>query len=285
MEASSEVHCVKLVSLRAHESAWLQKIFSTVGGLENLVIGIVQRLERNHRKLLTSVRGIKCTPLEGTLWQVAYRDSTGEEQSIVTPHVVTTIRADLLPSILPEAWTEACGFNLLSTLPYAPVTEVAVGFDHLPNVPRAAFGALVPSKEKRQILGILFPSSCFKERVPYDDSALFTIFMGGVRDRQMITSLPIEEQLAIAIEELYTMMKIPKSYAPDLTHITHYPKAIPQYDLETDLRHKHIQTIEREYPGLHLAGAMIGGIGMANRIEQGMKLGKHLAQTIKEIGL
>ena len=109
----------------------------------------------------------------------------------------------------------------IATLPYAPITEVCVGFNHLPDIPRAAFGALVPSKEQRKVLGILFPSSCFKDRTPYPDGALFTIFMGGLRNKGLVLDTPLEEQKQVGLNELYDMMKIPRSITPDMVPVSY----------------------------------------------------------------
>ena len=51
-------------------------------------------------------------------------------------------------------------------------------------------------------------------------------------------------------------------------------------DSATEERQKDMKAIEKEYKGLHIAGGVIDGIGMANRITQGMNLAQ---QLIKEI--
>lgn len=252
-----------------------KKIFSAVGGLEHLIASVVQKVVRTGRIEL-EVREIMIEE-EGKSWVTSFVDAHGERHSLVSQHVVTTVRADILPSLFPNEWQGY--FTNIATLPYAPVAEVSVGFKHLPHIPRAAFGALVPSREKRDVLGILFPSSCFRGRTEYSDGALFTVFMGGLRNREMFVDSSEEQLMRLGLEELYLMMKIPRGIQPDMVHIERYPKAIPQYDLATDARHNDIKRIEMAYPGLHLAGGMIGGIGMANRITQGMELGKMIAEN------
>lgn len=254
-----------------------KKIFSAEGGLEELIKAVAKKIVRTGKVELCS-RDISIVPVaEG--WVTQYTDSEGVRRKVLSKRVVTTVRADILPALFEQEIAAKLG--RVATLPYAPVTEVCVGFDHLPNIPRAAFGALVPSKEQRDVLGILFPSSCFRGRTPYPDGALFTIFMGGIRNRELVEGTTPQFQEELALAELYSMMKIPHEVRPDMVHVAHYPKAIPQYDLGTEERLQDIKAIESQYPGLHLAGGIRDGIGMANRITQGMQLGIEICKELK----
>lgn len=250
-----------------------KKIFSAEGGLENLICALRKKVRRTGQVEL-SVHGIRIQK-EGNYWVTEYTDVTGKKCSIKSRAVVTTVRADILPSLFEDSLSHQ--MRNIATLPYAPVTEVSIGFKHLVGVKRDAFGALVPSKERRGVLGILFPSSCFRGRTEHSDGALFTVFMGGLRDEKAFLESTAEEQKEIALKELYCMMKIPADVQPDLVHVARYPKAIPQYDIDTEKRQEDMKDIEKSYPGLYLAGGMIGGIGMANRITQGIELGKEIS--------
>ncbi|MDO5035600.1 MAG: protoporphyrinogen oxidase [Porphyromonas sp.] len=256
-----------------------KKVFSAEGGLSQLIEAVGQKISQ-HGEIRLSVREVRISPLGSHEWQVSYTDHEGLARQVTCSHVVSTVRADILPELFPSQWAEE--LEVIATLPYAPVTEVCVGFDHLPQVPRNSFGGLVPTVEHRKILGILFPSSCFKGRVPYEDGALFTIFMGGLRNPEVVSESP-ERQIEIALAELYEMIKIPTEIKPDMVHIERYSKAIPQYDLQTEERHKAIEHLETEHPGLHLAGGMKDGIGMAHRITQGMQLGRTISKQLKEV--
>jgi protoporphyrinogen/coproporphyrinogen III oxidase len=54
--------------------------------------------------------------------------------------------------------------------------------------------------------------------------------------------------------------------------IFRHKKAIPQYELSSGDRFEAIRLIENKYPTLTLAGNIIGGIGMSDRIRQGVEL-------------
>ena len=59
---------------------------------------------------------------------------------------------------------------------------------------------------------------------------------------------------------------------PDHLEIFRYPNAIPQYEASTEQRLEAIEEIEAAYPGIHLAGNIRDGIGMADRVKQGYQL-------------
>lgn len=251
-----------------------KKIFNAEGGLERLVEAIGRKITR-HGEVILGALGIRIEPTDGEphRFRITYEEG-GTKRVVTCDHVVTTVRADLLPGLFPPEWVGR--FDTIVTTPYAPITEVVVGFEHLPGVPRNAFGALVPSREQRKILGILFPGSCFEGRVPYEDGALFTIFMGGERNRDLFFASSKEEQARDALEELYAMMKIPMEHRPDLVHVERYEKAIPQYDHGTENRLEEIRRLEESHPGLYIAGGVRDGIGMANRIAQGMQIARSI---------
>lgn len=256
-----------------------KKVFNVRGGLSEMIEGIHRKASRSGHFVLGTTE-IEISPMpEGSShrFEVSYT-TEGEREMAQCDYVVSTVRADIIPSLFPEEW--APRFDRIQRLVYAPITEVVVGFDHLPGVDRQAFGALVPTVERRRVLGILFPSSCFSDRVPYPDGALFTIFMGGLRNPELVTGTSLAERQEIALSELYDMMKIPRDIKPDLVHVAPYSHAIPEYDLETEGIHEDIRQLEGEYPGLYLAGGIRDGIGMAKRITQGVRIAEEIAGEV-----
>ena len=83
----------------------------------------------------------------------------------------------------------------ISNLHYAPVVQASVGFRDTGALRFDAFGGLVPSCEKKDVLGILFPSACFTGRAP-EEGALFSFFIGGVKHADL-TTWPEEELKAL----------------------------------------------------------------------------------------
>ncbi len=255
-----------------------KEVFSAVGGLEMLVRAVAKKVSRMG-EIVTDVSEISIEQGDGAQWVVTYRrQGDGDRKLLSTKHVVTTVRAEQLESLLPSALRPS--LPPIASLVYAPVVEISVGYRHLPGVRRDAFGGLVPSCERRKILGILFPSSCFDDRTPYEDSALFTIFVGGLRQGEVLKSLRDEQLVALGLGELTQMMRIPKGIEPDMIALSKHERAIPQYDETSELRVRRIKEIEQMYPGLHLAGGIIDGIGLAHRITQGAHLGKGIVDQL-----
>lgn len=127
-----------------------------------------------------------------------------------------------------------------------------------------------PSCEKKEVLGILFPSACFDGRAP-KEGALFSFFIGGVKHAEL-TTWQDDELKALIIRQFHSMLKFPVDVEPDMIRIFRHPHAIPQYELSSGERFQTIEKLEKEYPGLTLAGNMKGGIGMADRIRQATQL-------------
>lgn len=112
-------------------------------------------------------------------------------------------------------------------------------------------------------------SSLFKNRAP-SGGAMLSVFVGGERHPEYV-SLSDKELKALVQEELMTILSIP-NFNPTVFEISRHLEAIPQYDLLTPDRLNAFKKAEENYPGLHLAGNGIGGIGMADRIKQGKEL-------------
>jgi len=155
----------------------------------------------------------------------------------------------------------------MSNLFYAPIIQVILGVKNARGLDFPAFGGLVPSKEQKRVLGILFPSSCFEQRCP-DGGALYSYFIGGARHTDYLQKSD-DEIREITLEAFHSMLKYPADMQPDLLRIFRHEHAIPQYWSDSGERFATIEALQQQYPGLILAGNMRDGIGMGNRIHQG----------------
>ena len=156
------------------------------------------------------------------------------------------------------------------------MVQVAAGFKKWNGVRLDAFGGLVPSVEKRQILGILFPSAIFEGRAP-EGGAMLSVFLGGTRNRELISKND-DEIIKIVLEEISKTLH--ETANPDLLKIFRYERAIPQYEISTGERLECIRGLEEEYPGLILAGNIRNGIGMADRVKQAKDIADILTDAI-----
>jgi oxygen-dependent protoporphyrinogen oxidase len=182
--------------------------------------------------------------------------------------VITTAGAYALPQLLPFIDREE--ISKIANLRYAPIVQIAVGVNDTHGRRFNAFGGLVPSCEKRKVLGILFPSACYRKRAP-ENGALFSFFIGGMKGSHL-TRLSDDELHELTVEEFHTMLKFPKNIHPDLIRIFRHPYAIPQYEQSSGERFSTIKRLQNRYPGLILAGNIRDGISMADRILQATKI-------------
>ncbi|MDR1437032.1 MAG: FAD-dependent oxidoreductase, partial [Candidatus Symbiothrix sp.] len=141
-----------------------------------------------------------------------------------------------------------------------------------------AFGGLVPSREKREVLGILFPSACFRGRAP-ENGALFSFFIGGLKAAHL-TQLSDEALTGLVVREFHAMLHFPADRHPDLIRIFRHTHAIPQYEQNSGERIAAIDRIQNQYPGLILAGNIRNGISIADRILQAATVSKDVFATI-----
>jgi len=198
---------------------------------------------------------------------ISFVDEQGQEKQIQSDNIVTTVGAYELDRMFP--FLDFQKLEKIRSLKYTKVIEVSVGFKKWEGRKLDGFGALVPSAEKRDILGILFMSALFNGRTP-KGGALFTVFLGGFR-RQDIVGLDDSEIAEIVKRECSDLLEI-QNFNPDLLKIIRHNHAIPQYGVESGIRFDTISEIENEHKGLVIGGNLRNGIGMADRIQQGKNI-------------
>ena len=241
-----------------------KEIFSVKGGLDRLISALAKNLGEENISL-------NCSPLSFEKTQEdQFKLKNGEE---TFTHVISTVGAYELGTLFPFISAEKV--SQINQLEYAKVVQVSLGFNEWKGVPLKAFGGLVPFRENRDILGVLFLSSFLENRAP-EKGALLSVFLGGVRKPE-IKELSDNKIIEILQKEIPSMMAI-SSFSPDLIKIWRYQHAIPQYGIESEQKLKAISEIENKNPGLFLAGNIRDGIGMADRIKQGKTIANQIIQ-------
>jgi oxygen-dependent protoporphyrinogen oxidase len=240
-----------------------KEVFSVRGGLKNLVEALTVAAGREN--ILTSCRDTVVTPGSGN-YGVTFINGSGESQRLTAPVVISTIGAYGLPDVLP--FIPADLMKKISVLNYASIVQVAAGYHSWQGKKLDAFGGLVPSREKRDILGILFPSAIFKGRAP-EKGALLSVFLGGIKNPGYFNKND-DEITDTVLKEIRSTLYC--NSQPDLLKINRYLHAIPQYDITSGDRIESIKIIQDMFPGLILAGNLRDGIGMADRVKQAVTI-------------
>ncbi|MDR1561526.1 MAG: protoporphyrinogen oxidase [Dysgonamonadaceae bacterium] len=242
-----------------------KKVFSVDGGLSRLTDALADAIGRE--RIILSVNSIKIAPGENE-WKIVFT-SPGGQQAIKAERIITTVGAHALPELLPFAEKEE--MDKISCLRYAPVVQVSIGVKDIgKNLDFRAFGGLVPARENKDILGILFPAACFKGRAP-EGGMLFSFFAGGI-NKPHLTGLSDTEIENLAVREFHEMLGFPSNKEPDLLHISRHTNAIPQYEKDTGVRIDAVERLQNRFHNLIISGNLRDGISMADRIRQGVSL-------------
>lgn len=252
-----------------------KKVFSALDGLSHIPEAEADYI--GSENIVLGAKKVRVQPNDGG-WVTTFVTAQGDACQLGSRYVVTTCGAYCLPELLPFADKER--MQDISSLVYAPIMEVNVGMRNTYGGDYLAFGGLIPTLEREQILGILFPSACFTGRAP-KDGALFSFFIGGIRHPEML-DLSDGEVETLVIECLHRMLKFPEEAVPDFINISRHRRAIPQYWADSGRRFAAVESLQQQYAGLIIGGNLRDGIGMGHRITQATQIANEIIKNIKE---
>lgn len=219
-------------------------------------------------KLETCVQAIE---YEDSYWVAQTDKGVFRAKHIVlaTPAYVTAM---LMESLNPQV------AKLLRDIFYPGVVSMGLAFrQNQIRHPLDGFGALIPTREGKSTLGVLFSSTLFPERAP-SDSVLLTAFIGGARNPQVHTH-DDDWLLNRVVEDLRPLLGI--TGLPDKHWINRWPQAIPQYELGHLQRIETIDAQLQECPGVSLLGNWRGGIAVGDCINSAEILAEQLKQQVQ----
>jgi oxygen-dependent protoporphyrinogen oxidase len=177
--------------------------------------------------------------------------------------------ADLIQPIDPSLAEQ------LNAIEHPHVSVVSLAFKRKDVAhPLDGFGFLVPSNQKRDILGCIFSSSIWDDRAPKDE-VLMTIMVGGSKRPEM-HDWTDEQIIAAAEREVRETLEITST--PVFQHVTRWQKAIPQYHMGHYKLIEAIDAFERQNPRLHLLSNYRGGIAIGSCVTNATELANRLVQ-------
>lgn len=158
---------------------------------------------------------------------------------------------------------------------YPPVVMVYFGVkkDSL-ETDLDGFGFLIPSREKRQILGTIWNSAVFTGRAP-EGYHLLTTFVGGARNAELFEKTD-EELFEIVSGELGDILGLREK--PKFTHIKRWRKAIPQYEIGYEKIEQAIETFENQYQGIHFCSNFYKGISVGDCVKNAYALAEKISR-------
>jgi oxygen-dependent protoporphyrinogen oxidase len=163
--------------------------------------------------------------------------------------------------------------QLLNELYYPPLAVCCFGYQrdkikHDLN----GFGFLVPSRERKKILGNLWDVSIFPNRAP-EGYVLLRTMVGGARAADYAVEDP--EKLADMVRgELATIMGVDAT--PDFSKSYRHNKSIPQYSLGHAQRLNTINQHLQKHPNLILTGNAYKGVALNDCVANAYRIAESL---------
>jgi protoporphyrinogen/coproporphyrinogen III oxidase len=270
----------------------IHSLFPKIGNIErdyrSLLLFLI-KFKKRHVTKVGNQKKINFSSLANGMGSLSEKIATDYQQDILTGHPVErTERADnlyhiysgescyqakqlilatpafesarIVQSFVPEL------AEILNSIPYTDVGVVTLSFKsekmkhHLNG-----FGFLIPTNQKRRVLGALFSSSLFKNRAPADEK-LLKVYYGGVHNPDLL-ELDDSKILKLALEELTPALGI--SDAPVFTNVSKIRNAIPQYVMGHQDKKDRIANILRSEKTLFLASNYLDGISVNDAIKRG----------------
>jgi protoporphyrinogen/coproporphyrinogen III oxidase len=137
------------------------------------------------------------------------------------------------------------------------------------------FGFLIPSAEKRRILGTIWNSAVFENRAPvgYD---LLTTFVGGARNPELFEKSD-GELFEIVAEELGDILGLQEKHV--FMHVKRWRKAIPQYEIGYEKVENAIAEFERKNAGIYFCSNFYKGISVGDCIKNAYKTADEIEKS------
>lgn len=157
---------------------------------------------------------------------------------------------------------------------YPPVSTLTLGFRRSDVThPLDGFGMLIPSVERRSVLGALFNSSLFPERAPKDHVTI-TCFVGGARHPARAR----EDTDALVDRVMHDLRDLVGARGePVYVQHVFWPRAIPQYTVGYDAVKQSADAMELANPGFYLAGNFRNGVSVGDCVASGQQIAERVA--------
>ncbi|MBU0742151.1 protoporphyrinogen oxidase [bacterium] len=223
------------------------------GGMAALPAALAAALQDDTRADLRREAPVASVALRDGVWSV-YVDGTEHG-----PFAVVVDAAPAHAAAGQLRGLDAALGDELAAIPYVPMAVIALGFARADVAHDLdGFGMLIPTSERRRLLGALWTSSVFADRAPAG-RVLIRAMAGGPRDRDVLESSDDELRDA-ALAELRGLFGL--RGAPELAAVFRHERAIAQYVPGHLARLRAIESRLAACPGLLLTGSSYRGISV-----------------------
>jgi len=229
---------------------------SLKNGMQQLPATLAPRL--NQASLLTSTRVQAIQPQAGG-WMVSAGFRSDQFDAVILA-VPALAAAQILSTCCAQLASE------LSAIQYSSSITVGLGYDRevRQSLP-PGFGFLVPRSEGKRLLAATFVHNKFPHRAP-DDRALLRCFFAG-SNAENIWQDSDEAIITIVRNELQQILGLRS--APLFARVYKWKSAMAQYGVGHLERLERIERLQKQFPGLALAGNGYRGIGVPDCVRSG----------------
>ena len=242
--------------------------FSFRGGMQTLTDALAARVD-----VLTGTR-TSISPQSDGSFDVVLTGSRATNRLRARCVVLATpadAASELVATFAPQAE------HPLQAIAYAPVAIVVAAYRREDVVhPLDGFGFLVPSRERRAILGTLFSSTMFEGRAP-PGHVLLTTFIGGQRNPHS-AALDDDSLQATVARELRELIGAGDALWMETVR---WPRAIPQYTLGHGERIAAIDRATAHLPTLFFSANWRGGVSLADCIARSHRTAASVAEALR----
>lgn len=199
---------------------------------------------------------------------------SGEEFDAVVISVPAFAAAELVES------RDANLARLLGEVNYPQVAVVVTGFKS-ENIKKEldGFGFLIPSHERRPILGTIFHSAVFPERAP-DGFQLLITFVGGIRSGDKLNGKTDDELKRTVVEQLGEILGAAGD--PDFVQVKRWKRAIPQYQVGYERITEAVADFERRHPGIYFCSNFYRGISIGDCVKNAFETADNIERFLRE---
>ena len=259
-----------MLKARKNSRTGSQPLFTSLKrGMQQMVEALVAALPDSCLRLRNEARTIR---RENNGFVIESAAGTNGFDAVIAATSAQTAAA-LLQGLSSELAAE------LRAIPYSSSVTVTLGYD---NKVRAAlpagFGFLVPRSEGKRMMAATFVHNKFSGRAA-GDRALIRCFLGGTRDEGVV-QLGDEEIARIVREELRQILRI--TAEPRFVRCYKWKEAMAQYNVGHLDRLRRIEGLQRQLPGVELAGNGFRGIGLPDCVRSGQEAA---AKVLMAVGL
>lgn len=239
------------------------KLTSFVNGMSEMSDAIAAQL--GDRLLLSTA--VESLSRDGNYYTLHLSGGKQLQAERVILAVPAYAQAGILKQLAPQIT------QTLADIDYPPLTVCCLGYrrekiKHDLN----GFGFLIPSRERKKILGALWDVSIFPNRAP-QGYALLRCMIGGARAADS-ARLDQHKLIECVRAELAEIMGIDAT--PDFARCYLHEKSIPQYRLGHSQRLETIERLLRQHPNLVLTGNAYKGVALNDCVANAYRIAEAL---------